>query len=69
MDIATAKAASELLASHWRDGTVLDALPPGLRPATRADGYLVQAQIEALSAAPLYGWKIAATSTAGSPRT
>ena len=44
---------------------MLDALPPGLRPATRADGYLVQAQIEALSAAPLYGWKIAATSTAG----
>lgn len=65
MDIATAKAASELLASHWRDGTVLDALPPVLRPATRADGYLVQAQIEALSTAPLYGWKIAATSAAG----
>ncbi len=65
MDIATAKAASALLARHWRDGTVLDALPPDLRPATRAEGYLVQAQIEALSDKPLYGWKIAATSAAG----
>lgn len=65
MDIATAKAASALLARHWRDGTVLDALPQDLRPATRAEGYLVQAQIEALSDKPLYGWKIAATSAAG----
>ena len=36
-----------------------------MRPATRADGYAVQATLEARSAAPLYGWKIAATSKAG----
>jgi 2-keto-4-pentenoate hydratase len=65
MEMAAAKAASELLVSHWRDGTVLEALPPSLRPASRADGYLIQARIEAQSARPLYGWKIAATSSAG----
>ncbi len=65
MEIASARAASELLARHWRDGTVLPGLPPPLRPATRAEGYLIQARIEALSAVPLYGWKIAATSPAG----
>ncbi len=44
---------------------MLDALPEGLRPATRAEGYAIQAQLEKLSAKPLWGWKIAATSTAG----
>ncbi len=65
MELAAAKTASELLVRHWRDGTVLAALPPELRPASREDGYLVQAQIEATSGLPLYGWKIAATSAAG----
>ena len=32
MELAAAKAASELLVRHWRDGTVLEALPPALRP-------------------------------------
>jgi 2-keto-4-pentenoate hydratase len=65
MESAAAEAASALLVRHWRHGTVLDALPADLRPATRAEGYLIQARIEAASAAPLYGWKIAATSAAG----
>ena len=60
-----ARAASDLLRGHWRDGTVLDALPDALRPATRAEGYAVQARLEARSARPLFGWKIAATSAAG----
>jgi 2-keto-4-pentenoate hydratase len=60
-----AQAASDLLFGHWRAGTVLDALPDGLRPATRAEGYAVQARLEARSTRPLFGWKIAATSAAG----
>lgn len=60
-----AQEASDLLVGHWRAGTVLPALPAPLRPTTRAAGYAVQARLEALSARPLWGWKIAATSTAG----
>ena len=65
MRIETAKAASEALTRNWREGTVLDALPAPLRPASREEGYLIQAQIETLSDRPLFGWKIAATSLAG----
>lgn len=65
MDATQARAASELLVGHWRSGTVLDALPDQLRPATRREGYAIQAELETLSATPLWGWKIAATSTAG----
>ena len=65
MDAAQAKAASELLVRSWTEGEVIAALPDSLRPATRAEGYAVQAHLEALSAKPLFGWKIAATSTAG----
>lgn len=64
-DGAAAQAASDLLFSHWRAGTVLDDLPDALRPRTRAEGYAVQARLEARSARPLFGWKIAATSAAG----
>ena len=64
-DEAAAQAASDLLFNHWRGGTVLDALPEALRPETRAEGYAVQARLETRSALPLFGWKIAATSTAG----
>jgi 2-keto-4-pentenoate hydratase len=54
-----------LLVQHWRDGSTLDAMPVSLRPADRAEGYLIQARLEKLSAKPLFGWKIAATSRAG----
>ena len=57
--------ASALLYRHWSQETRLDALPPDLRPADRAAAYRVQACIEVFSQAPLYGWKIAATSLAG----
>lgn len=60
-----AEAASALLATHWREGRTLEALPPELRPTTRAEGYAIQASIESVSAEPLRGWKIAATSAAG----
>jgi 2-keto-4-pentenoate hydratase len=54
-----------LLYRHWVDGTQLEELLPPLRAADRAEGYGVQACIEAFTQAPLYGWKIAATSIAG----
>jgi 2-keto-4-pentenoate hydratase len=57
--------ASDLLAGHWLAQTRLDALPEAIRPATREEGYAIQALIEEHSAAPLFGWKIAATSPAG----
>jgi 2-keto-4-pentenoate hydratase len=57
--------AADLLWQHWQGGTRLDQLPDDVRPITRADGYAIQARLEPRSAAPLYGWKIAATSKAG----
>jgi 2-keto-4-pentenoate hydratase len=65
VDLAQAKKASDLLIRHWQDGTTIEALPQPLRPESRADGYLIQAQLERLSRKPLFGWKIAATSLAG----
>jgi len=58
-------AAADLLWSCWQDGASLAALPEALRPATRADGYAIQARLAAHGRAPLFGWKIAATSAAG----
>lgn len=60
-----ASQAAELLMRHWRDGQRLDALPPAIRPRHRAEGYAIQAHWMRATAAPLYGWKIAATSLAG----
>ncbi|HTS53608.1 MAG TPA: fumarylacetoacetate hydrolase family protein [Burkholderiales bacterium] len=59
------QAASDLLWDLWRTGRRVAALPEELRPATRADGYAVQALLERRSAHPVFGWKIAATSQAG----
>ena len=59
------QAASDALWELWRHGRRMAELPAPIRPATREDGYAVQALLEARSAHPLYGWKIAATSTAG----
>jgi len=59
------RAAADLLWRHWQDGSLLPALPEKFRPAERRDGYAVQALLEARSAKPLFGWKIAATSRAG----
>jgi len=57
--------ASDLLYGHWMAQSRLDALPEPIRPATREEGYAIQAMIEGHSSAPLFGWKIAATSPAG----
>ncbi|HEV2072760.1 MAG TPA: hypothetical protein VGR29_03875 [Thermomicrobiales bacterium] len=57
--------AAALLLRHWNKGTRLDALPEELRPATREEGYALQAALAEVSGDALYGWKIAATSEAG----
>lgn len=57
--------ASRLLIGHWANGSRLEQLPPEVRPANRAEGYRIQARLEDHTAAPLFGWKIAATSAAG----
>jgi 2-keto-4-pentenoate hydratase len=57
--------AAELLWVHRRAGTVLDSLPPALRPANHAQGHAVQAKLPNVSGEPVVGWKIAATSEAG----
>jgi 2-keto-4-pentenoate hydratase len=62
---AETRAASDLLWRCWQDGTTIAALPEALRPATRGEGYAIQARLEAHSNRPLFGWKIAATSRAG----
>ncbi|SFU59976.1 2-keto-4-pentenoate hydratase [Methylobacterium sp. 174MFSha1.1] len=61
----TRQAASDLLWRHWREGRLLDAIPPDLAPTDRGEAYRIQALLEPRSAEPLYGWKIAATSLAG----
>lgn len=65
MNDAQAAEAAELIRRHWRDGTAMAALPEAVRPRSRAEGYAVQAFLERPDAAPLFGWKIAATSSAG----
>lgn len=65
LEPATQAAACRLLLDHWTAQTRLAALPEPMRPMTRAEGYAIQAHLEAASAAPRFGWKIAATSTAG----
>jgi 2-keto-4-pentenoate hydratase len=60
-----AREASEILLKHWQDGTRMTTLPTHLQPRSIAEGFEVQALAEGLTSSPLWGWKIAATSTAG----
>ncbi len=64
-DDARWEEAAGILWRHGQQGTRLDQLPAEVRPATRAEGYAIQACWERRSAHPLFGWKIAATSEAG----
>ena len=57
--------AADLLWDCWNQGRRLASIPDEIRPQTREDGYAVQALLEERTASPLFGWKIAATSTAG----
>jgi 2-keto-4-pentenoate hydratase len=65
LSAAETQSASDLLWRCWQDGETIAALPGALRPATRAEGYAIQARLEARSRRALFGWKIAATSRAG----
>jgi len=65
LDRQALHAASALLWEHWQEGRRLPELPARLRPTARHEGYAVQALLEMRSRYPLFGWKIAATSTAG----
>lgn len=65
MSDATEAAAAALLSKCRQLGQTIAALPPEMRPNSRAEGYAIQARLERDRAAPLYGWKIAATSAAG----
>ncbi len=55
--------AATLLTLHWQARAHIKALPADCRPATRAEGYAVQASWPT-HAGPVSGWKIAATSVA-----
>ncbi|RZI73837.1 MAG: hydratase [Variovorax sp.] len=57
--------AADAFWSAWQLGAAIDHLPAADRPATRAEGYAVQARLDDRSGKPPAGWKIAATSTAG----
>lgn len=57
--------ASDILWGTWQSGSVIEELPQPIRPQSRIAGYEIQSTLEARSAKPLYGWKIAATSVAG----
>ena len=65
MDAAAIEGACSLLFGHWLSQTRVAALPQRLRPAKRSEGYAIHAALEARSASPLFGWKIAATIAAG----
>jgi 2-keto-4-pentenoate hydratase len=63
-DLEIHKAAT-LLWQHWNQSTRIDELPAHCRPADRAEGYAIQAELARLSGQAVAGWKIAATSVAG----
>lgn len=63
LDKAQTAAAAKTLHDHWQAGTKLGDLEPPLRPRDRAEGYAIQAAMQAYGS--LFGWKIAATSEAG----
>ena len=61
---AAAEAAA-ILWENWQRTTHIEELPASCRPATRRDGYDIQAEVARLSGYNVVGWKIAATSQAG----
>ena len=65
MDADRADRAAAEIWRCWKTGSVIPALPDGLRPGSRREGYAIQAHLAARSPEPIAGWKIAATSKAG----
>ena len=64
-DRDTSLAVARQLSGSWTQGTHIDQLAGPWKPATRADGYAVQALWPELLGRRVAGWKIAATSQAG----
>jgi 2-keto-4-pentenoate hydratase len=65
MNHESIEAAADLLWHTWQREDLIHGIPAECRPATREEGYAIQQRLEARSGAPLFGWKIAATSKAG----
>lgn len=65
LDHAGIHQAAAMLLDCWRGRQTLPQLPAGCRPTSRAEGYAIQRELLQLSGNRRYGWKIAATSTAG----
>jgi len=63
MDATSCREASQLLLRCWDAREVIAALPESLRPRDKSEGYAIQAQMQRRG--PIYGWKVAASSTAG----
>ena len=63
LDKVQTVAAAKTLHDHWQAGTKLGDLEPSQRPRDRAEGYAIQAAMQAYGSP--FGWKIAATSQAG----
>ena len=57
--------AAQIIWNCWINGETIKSLPDTLRPKTREQGYAIQAHFEQFSKYPLFGWKIAATSSSG----
>ncbi len=57
--------AAEVLWNTWQQGATLDALPEKVRPTSREEGFAIQLAIAQRSGDKRFGWKIAATSSAG----
>ena len=65
MNEAAIAEAAQTIWKHWSQGKQMSALPERCRPANRADGYAIQAEVAQLSGQATVGWKIAASSVAG----
>jgi 2-keto-4-pentenoate hydratase len=65
MNDAAVREAARVLLSPWEGGTCIQALPHACRPASRTEGYAIQAALQELARETLVGWKIAATGAAG----
>lgn len=65
MNAATLQEAADCIWSAWQARQIIDELPAAIRPTTRAEGYAIQSLLEQRTKKPLFGWKIAATHTAG----
>ena len=59
------ESAAQALLAAWKSHGRIDAIPEDCRPRTRAEGYAVQSALLRASGETGFGWKIAATSTAG----